>query len=196
MNIQDLLSQFHANIPAGHSAKCFSPWERFWKSSRECGQKYLSYSNRTLSALSPKGGYRSDRARARAPIPSISFSLHDQVELPSCSPTNPAGKLGMVWAPLSIQFSPSWRSRCQESRPTDQPDVLSFLASHAKERWWKSLTERGVERKGEEERRKKKCALFARTDFLELLMARDSGENASLSARVIFHFPPWRRINI
>lgn len=54
---------------------------------------------------------------------SFSFTLSrhvygtDRVSSPNRQPTTLGGKLGIAGAPLSIQFSPSWRSRCQEDRP-------------------------------------------------------------------------------
>jgi len=123
------------------------------------------------SALSPSEGYRSNYALFFSLIFFLFRSFHD-VELPSCPLANPAGKLGIVRALLSIQFSPSWRSRCQESRPTNR--TFCLFSPLAKERWWKSLMKRRMERKKERDRERKKCALLARTDFLELLMTRDS----------------------
>lgn len=121
---------------------------------------------------------RKEDTRAPSHSLPISFSFHE-VELPSCPPTNPVGKLGAVWPPLSIQFSPSWRSRCQESRPTDRPTGRFVFSRLSRERKMMEVAygKRDGKKKRKEsrgKRGKKKCALFARTDFLELLMARDS----------------------
>lgn len=135
MNIQDPVSQFRANIPAGHFAIRFSPWEQFRKSSRERRQKYLSYSNRTPSALSLRREYWSNRVLS-SPLPlshslCLLFFLRGRITL--LSTDKPRWK---TWHSLSATIYSIFAKLAKSlpGKPTDQPDVLSFLASLAKER--------------------------------------------------------------
>lgn len=106
------------------------------------------------------------RPRARFSF-SLSRSLHGSRPFPLSlslflSPTT-FTKLGMA-EDTTIYSIFAKLAESLPGKPTDQPDVLSFLASLAKERWWKSLTERGMGIK-----RMREASFLRRLTFLSYL---------------------------
>lgn len=124
------------------------------------------------SALSLSGGYKSNCALFPSLYLSLSLSfslfLRDRITLLSTDKPrwktwhSPGTTIYSIFAKLAESLP---------GKPTDQPDVLSFLASRERK-----MMEVAYGKKGRKERKREreKCALLARTDFLELLMARDS----------------------
>jgi len=110
---------------------------------------------------------------ATAHSSSLPFPRFPQVQLAATLD----GKLGMVGSPLSIQFSPSWQSRCQEDRPAGR-----FVFSRPPRK--KDDGSRSRERRERKERKKGtmrvSCARTSDPTFLSYLWHKIAGNCVSV----------------
>lgn len=125
----------------------------------------------------------------------VSFSLFLWFYLSSAPLDNPPPparwKTRHDRAPLSIQFSPSWRGVVAKKadRPAGRFVFSRLFLSRAERKMMKVAHGKkgGKKKKGKREE--------ARADFPELLMAGDSEKTPFPSAGAIFHFAPQHHIS-